>query len=144
MPELQSKQADLLNHQFWTATTEEKKRYWPQNDNDGGKCRWRNEEKYMEHEMLLQGVEGHLCGPACGQRGAKTVTWLRQMSSYDLVNEISQKVLVHQLWPTLCNPMDCSPPGSSVHRILQARILEWVAISFSRGSSKPRNQTRVS
>ena len=45
---------------------------------------------------------------------------------------------------TLCNPMDCSLPGSSVHRILQVRILEWVAISFSRGSSQPRDQTRVS
>ena len=42
---------------------------------------------------------------------------------------------------TLCDPMDSSPPGSSVHRILQARILEWVAISFSRGSSQPRDQT---
>ena len=40
-------------------------------------------------------------------------------------------------------PMDCIPPGSSVHRILQARILEWVAISFSRGSSPPSDQTRV-
>ena len=40
---------------------------------------------------------------------------------------------------TLCNPMDCSPPGSSVHGIFQARILEWVAISSSRGSSQPRN-----
>ena len=37
-----------------------------------------------------------------------------------------------QLGPTLCHPMDCSPPGSSVHGILQARILEWVVISFSR------------
>ena len=42
------------------------------------------------------------------------------------------KVLVTQSCPTLFNPMDCSPPGSSVHRILQARILEWVAIPFSR------------
>ena len=41
-------------------------------------------------------------------------------------------------------PMDCSPPGSSVHGILQARILEWVAISFSRGSSQPRDWTQVS
>ena len=49
-----------------------------------------------------------------------------------------------QLCPTLCNPMDHSPPGSSVHGILQAKILEWVAISFSRGSSCPRNQTLVS
>ena len=41
-------------------------------------------------------------------------------------------------------PMDCSPPGSSVHGIFQARVLEWVAISFSRGSSQPRDQTWVS
>ena len=43
-----------------------------------------------------------------------------------------------------CDPMDCSLPGSSIHRILQARILEWVAISFSRGSSQPRTRTQVS
>ena len=45
---------------------------------------------------------------------------------------------------TLCDPLDCSPPGSSVHGILQARIPEWVPISFSRGSSRPRNRTLVS
>ena len=44
---------------------------------------------------------------------------------------------VAQLSPTLCDPMDCSPPGSSIHGIFQARILEWSAISFSRGSSRP-------
>ena len=44
----------------------------------------------------------------------------------------------------LCDPVDCSPQGSSVHGILHARILEWVAISSSRGSSWPRNQTCVS
>ena len=49
-----------------------------------------------------------------------------------------------QLCPTLCNLMDCSLPGSSVHGIFQARILEWVAISFSRRSSQPRDWTRVS
>ena len=43
-----------------------------------------------------------------------------------------------------CNPVDCGPPGSSVYGISQARILEWVAISSSRGSSRPRNRTRVS
>ena len=43
-----------------------------------------------------------------------------------------------------CNPMDCSPPGSPVHGILQARILEWVAILFSRGSSPNRDRTHVS
>ena len=45
------------------------------------------------------------------------------------------EVLVAELCPTLCNPMDCSLPNSSVHGILQARILEWVAIPSSRGSS---------
>ena len=49
-----------------------------------------------------------------------------------------------QSCPALCNPMDCSPPGSSVHDILQASILEWVAISLSRGSSWPRDGTHVS
>ena len=49
-----------------------------------------------------------------------------------------------QSCPTLCDPMDSSPPGSSIHGILQARILEWVAISFSRGTSRPRDRTRVS
>ena len=49
-----------------------------------------------------------------------------------------------QLCLTLCDPMDCSLPGSSVHGIFQARILEWVAIAFSRGSSQPRAQTQVS
>ena len=53
-------------------------------------------------------------------------------------------VLVVQLCPTLCDPMDCSLPGSSVHGILQARILEWVAISFSGGSSWPRDWSLVS
>ena len=63
--------------------------------------------------------------------------------------------IVHDKWPiqgpkslqscmTLCDPMDCSPAGFSVCGILQARILEWLAISFSRGSSQPRDQTWVS
>ena len=50
---------------------------------------------------------------------------------------------VTQSCPTLCDPVDYNPPGSSVHGILQARILEWVAISFSRGSSGPRDQTQI-
>ena len=54
------------------------------------------------------------------------------------------KVLVAQLCPALCDPMDCSLPDSSVHGIFQTRILEWVAISFSRGSSQPRDWTWVS
>ena len=54
------------------------------------------------------------------------------------------EVLAAQSCLTLCSPLDCSPPGSSAHRILQARILEWVAISFSRGFSQPRGRTWVS
>ena len=51
---------------------------------------------------------------------------------------------VTQSCPTLCDPMDCSLPGSSVHGIFQVIVLEWIAISFSRGSSLPRDQTQVS
>ena len=58
--------------------------------------------------------------------------------------ELKWKVLVVQSRPTLCDPLDYSPPGSSVHGILQDRILEWVAIPFSRGSCWARDQTRVS
>ena len=54
------------------------------------------------------------------------------------------EMLVAQLCLTLCDPMDCSLPGSSVYGISQARILEWVSFSFSRGSFRPRDQTQVS
>ena len=50
----------------------------------------------------------------------------------------------HQSCPTVCNSTDCSPPGSSVHGISQARILEWVAIPYSRGSSHPRGRASTS
>ena len=56
----------------------------------------------------------------------------------------SYSVFVTQSCLTLCNAMDCISPGSSVHGILQARIMEWVAIPFSRGSSQPRDQTSIS
>ena len=54
------------------------------------------------------------------------------------------KVLVAQSCLTLGESVDCSPPGSSVHGIFQARILEWVAIPFFRGSSQPRDRPQVS
>ena len=59
----------------------------------------------------------------------------------DLISLVHRKVRVKvtQSLATLCDSMDCSLPGSSVHGILQARILEWVAIPFSRGSSQPRD-----
>ena len=66
----------------------------------------------------------------------------KDMCMCDSVVELCAKSL--QLCLTLCDPLDCRPPGSSVHRILQARILELVAIPFSRGSSRPRDWTCIS
>ena len=57
-------------------------------------------------------------------------------------NSLKVKVNLTQLCSTLCNPMDYSPPGSSVHGILQARILEWVAIAFSRDLPNPGFEPR--
>ena len=59
-------------------------------------------------------------------------------------NNSASESEVAQLCPTLCNHMDCSLPGSFIHGIFQARILEWIAISFSRGPSQPWDQTPVS
>ena len=60
------------------------------------------------------------------------------------IGEVKWKVWVSQSCPTLCDTVDCSPSSSSSHRILQARICEWVAIYFSRGSAQPRDQIWVS
>ena len=67
----------------------------------------------------------------------------RRIKKADCFNEI-QFSSVAQSCLTLCDPMDCSLPGSSIRGILRARVLEWVAISFSRRSSQPRDQTQVS
>ena len=74
----------------------------------------------------------------------KSFCWSLEWLYSDYIDYISGSCLVTKLRPTLCNPMDCSPQGSSVYGILQARILAWVAISFSRGSSQPRDPTWVS
>ena len=60
------------------------------------------------------------------------------------LNFIIAESEVTQSCPTFCDPMDRNLPGSSVHGIFQAKVLEWVAISFSRGSFQPSNRTRVS
>ena len=66
----------------------------------------------------------------------KIFAWLLENQSI-FINESAS----HLVMPDFCNSMNCSPPGSSVRGILQAKILEWVAIPFSRGSSQPRDQT---
>ena len=85
---------------------------------------------WMGGEFGGQWIQGYMC---------LLSTW----NYHNIVNQWCS-CLVPQSCLTLCNPMDWGPPGSSVHGISQARILEWVAISFSRGSSWPRDQTCVS
>ena len=60
------------------------------------------------------------------------------------MNSMKSESEVAQSCPTLFDPLDCSPPGFSIHGIFQERILEWVAISFPRGSSQARDQAQVS
>ena len=67
------------------------------------------------------------------------VEWVED--KYAILTSCKSESEVTQSCPTLCDPMDCSLLDSSVHGIFQARILEWVPSSFSRGSSKPRDQT---
>ena len=72
----------------------------------------------------------------------KNIQYLLRISK--VLNILDSDSEVTQSCPTLCDPMDSTQPGSSIHGIFQARILEWVAISFSRGSAQPRDQTQVS
>ena len=72
----------------------------------------------------------------------KTLALTRRAFVSKVVSECKCKVARSCLTP--CDPMDCSPTGFPVHEIFQARVLEWVAISFSRGSSRPRDRTWVS
>ena len=85
-------------------------------------------------QPVLRGVSA-----AKGKQGSRTVSWKDPMADAGRVCAESL-----QACPTLCDPVDCSPPGSSVHGMLQARILDWVAISSSRGSSEPKNRTCIS
>ena len=86
----------------------------------------------MNREAVVHALGLH------GQSIMKADTLLHNYSSMKV------KVLAAQLCATLCNPMDSSLPGSSDHGILQARILKYVAIPFSKGYSPPRDRTQVS
>ena len=85
---------------------------------------------------------------SCASRKLSSIFGLRSLdasSSSPVVKNKNVSYCMHvNSSPTLCDPMDCSPSGSSVHGILQTRILEWVAISYPRGSSWPRDWTHVS
>ena len=92
---------------------------------------WR--ERYT---ASLKTVLGVLCKRVCMFKDVHGSTVFKSERLGKCVSaSVKVKVSVAQSGPTLCNPMDCNPPGSSVHRMLLARILEQVTISFSRGSS---------
>ena len=91
----------------------------------------------QKHEGASSGLLFEYCSHRC----------IQLVKIYLTVHFYVHKVKVSEVaqsCPTLCDPVNCSSPGSSVHGILQARILEWVAISFSRESSWPRDRTQVS
>ena len=88
-----------------------------------------------DNEQTTTGRLEYICEPA-------TINFCTSFSLIFACVSVSAKSL--QSCPTLCNPMSCSPPGSSVHGILQARILEWVAMPSSRGSSQPTVQIHIS
>ena len=79
--------------------------------------------------------------PHASRIGTESVLQTLQGSPSARVLNHMRACSVAQLCPSLCDPMDCSPPGSSVHGIFQTRILEWVATSSSKGSSPPRDWT---
>ena len=85
-----------------------------------------------------------LCDGDFSQSRRKPVQQVKRMFCVFKWGSPTSSSLVVQSCPTLCDPVDCSLPGASVQEILQARILEWVAISSSRGSSRPRDQTHIS
>ena len=100
----------------------------------------------------LWNMTGHGIVPIWRQAGWTFVFLLGLMICYRLLvgvidgghNLLGEMAPVTQSCPTLWDPTDCSLPGSFVHGIFQARVLEWVAISFSRISSRPRDRTQVS
>ena len=113
-------------------------------DPDAGE-NWRPKEKGQQKKRWLDSITNSIDlnlrklqeivkarGSWCAEVHEVTKSWIR------LESEVTQS------FPTLCDCMDYSLPGFSVLGIFRARILEWVAISFSRGSSRPRDRTRVS
>ena len=93
---------------------------------------------WMEKPGRLQSMGSQRVGQNC-------VTSLFTIIKLMYYNKKTKGIVkVAQSCLTLCNPMNCRLTGSSVHGILQARILGWVALPFSRGSSQPRDQTQVS
>ena len=108
-------------------------------------CQFHTGCEVMPPWMQVFGVKFQtIKGESLSALRAKDLKWSGTLLVKNLIQIMEVKVLVAQSCPTLCDPMDYSPPGSSVHEILQARILEWVAMPSSRGSSRARDWTQVS
>ena len=96
------------------------------------------------------------CGPLPGGQSIVFIfpflkLWIEESAYFTLMlvrssgpQKVSESEVKSLTCVRLCNPIDCSLPGSSIHGLFQAIVLEWIAISFSRGSSQPRARTRVS
>ena len=97
--------------------------------------------EYMPRSGVAGSYDNSLCGSFQELPNFSTVA--SPFTFSPAMYKLQFEVLVAQSCPILCDPMDCSPPGSSVHGLLQARILQWVALPFSRGSSWLRDQTCV-
>ena len=95
----------------------------------------------LKIKKITRDKEGHIMIKGSNQEEDITILSIYAPNIGAIHKTIHKSQYIRQ---TLCDPMDCSLPGSSLHGILQARVLEWVAISFSRGSSRPRDQTQVS
>ena len=85
-----------------------------------------------------------MCSNLDGPRDYHTKWSKPEKDKYHMISLIKKESEITQPCPILCDPMDCRLPDSSVYGIFQAKILEWVAISFSRGFSWPRDRTCVS
>ena len=95
-------------------------------------------------DSMLTMLASHQIWVEPSKKARFTRIWSHVINIFSGPSESESETEVAQLCLTLCDPVDCSLPGSSDHGILQARIPRWVAISFSRGSSQPRDQTPVS
>ena len=113
---------------------------WGTQDLWSSSCHARHFSCSMWDLVLLSGIE-----PWPPALGAQSLShWGTREVPPKVLFEICLCAKSLQSCLTLCDPMDCSPPGSSVHGVLQARILEWVSMPYSRGPSRLRDQTWVS
>ena len=100
-------------------------------------------EHFLRHKVILQNLALLLFIKSVILELATLDTWGRAMRVCVCVC-VCVCAQAHSLCPSLCDPKDCSLPGSSVHVIFQARVLEWVAIFSSRASFRPRDWTHIS